>query len=463
MEGGCSRKVWIRFALILLGVGILLAGCARYVPRPLPAAPNLIPPFRLTVGPDRFACPPIKAHPFNSENPLDIAGVAGFAVVNNPDLRATRQKAGVARAQLFDARLLPDPQISARVDYPLNQNSETPNPTIVYDGGMDFDLGYFVTRRAAIDEAAAKVGQVDLDIVWQEWQVAQQARIPFRQNRVLESELALLKRMRSLYTKRYAVSSAALRQGNLTLDVTGTDLTAKVDSDTLVNDMEQQLSQTRHKLNAILGVWPDAKLRLLSYGPPHVLDEQDMNKLLIGMPQRRPDLMALRAGYQSQEAKVYKAVLGQFPALTVGPRYSRDNTGILTLGQSSDTYSALFQPERGKIAVQAATREQLRQEYQARLDKAYQDVASLLAKQRLLMVQLRQLQAYIPTLATMVRKARRAYANHNMDPVVYLNMENTLANKRLKAIGTIQLLWETEIALDTLLARPVTPNAGDGR
>ena len=55
--------------------------------------------------------------------------------------------------------------------------------------------------------------------------------------------------------------------------------------------------------------------------------------------------------------------------------------------------------------MQEATREQLRQEYQARVDKAYQDVGLLWAKQRLLIVQLRQLQAYIPTLATMVRKA----------------------------------------------------------
>jgi len=36
-------------------------------------------------------------------------------------------------------------------------------------------------------------------------------------------------------------------------------------------------------------------------------------------------------------------------------------------------------------------------------------------------------------------------------------MENTLANKNLKSINLIQGLWETSIALDTLLARPVTP------
>ena len=301
------RKIWIRFALILLGVGILLTGCARYTPRPLSATPNLSPPFRLSVGPDRFACPPLKAHPFNAENPLDMVGIAGFAVVNNPDLRATRQKAGVARAQLFDARLLPDPEISVRVDYPT---VDRPDVFTAYEYGINYDLGFFVTRRAAIAEVAATVRKVDLDILWQEWQVAQQARILFIRSIYLERKLALLKRIRRLYARRYADSSAALRKGNLTLDVTGTDLTAKIDSATLVNDMEQQLSQTQHELNAILGVWPDAKLRLLPPGPPQVLEEQDMNRSLIGMRQRRPDLMALKAGYESQEAKVHKAVPG---------------------------------------------------------------------------------------------------------------------------------------------------------
>ena len=366
----------------------------------------------------------------------------------------------MARAQLFDARLLPDPQISASVDYPISQ---VPDNLTAYSLGLDFNFGYFVTRRAAIDAAAAKVGQIDLDIIWQEWQVAQQARILFIRSIYLERKLALLKHMRNLYARRYVVSSEALRKGNLTLDVTGTDLTAKIDSATLVNDMEQQLSQARHELNAILGVWPDAKPRLFAPGPPQGLEEQEMNQLLIGMPQRRPDLMALRAGYESQEAKVHKAVLGQFPALTVGVNQSSDNTNVHYVGNTATLTLPFFNRNRGKIAVQAATREQIHQEYQARLDKAYQDVALLWAKQGLSMVQLRQLQAYIPTLATMVRKARRAYANHNMDPVVYLNMENTLANKRLKAIGTIQLLWETEIALDTLLARPVTPDTRDGR
>lgn len=46
------------------------------------------------------------------------------------------------------------------------------------------------------------------------------------------------------------------------------------------------------------------------------------DQYVMGMPQRRPDLLALREGYQSQEARPYKAVLGQFPALSIGVNYA---------------------------------------------------------------------------------------------------------------------------------------------
>lgn len=454
-------KVSIRIAFFLLGICGLLAGCARYGPQPLPVMPDLIPPVRLTVSSDRFACPPLKPHPFDAKNGADMVAIAGFAVLNNPDLKAVRRKVGVARAQLFAARLLPDPQISMKLDIPV----WAPAPTVVgYQVGPNFDLGYFVTRRAGIDAAAAAVRQVDLDILWQEWQVVQQARILFVRSIYLERKLALLKQIQSLYARRYAISSKALRRGNLTLDVAGTDLTAKIDSETLVKDLEQLLDQTRHQLNAILGIWPDAKVTLVPPGPPpKSIEKQDLNEAEMGMPQRRPDLLALRAGYQSQEAKVYNAVLGQFPALTVGVNYAVGTDDTHTVGQQAALTLPFFNRNRGNIAVQSATREQLRQEYQARIDQANQDVELLWAKQRLLLRQLDQLQADIPTLARMVDEARRAYADHNIGPLIYLNMENTLANKRLKAIDVIQLLWETAIALDTLLARPVTPHMRDGR
>jgi len=407
------------------------------------------------VNPDRFDCPPLKPHPFNADVGLDMTDVAILAVLRNPDLNALREKAGVARAQLFSARLLPDPQITARADYPTVKRDGLFS---AYEFGINYDLNYFVTRRAGINEAAAAVNKVDLDILWQEWQVIQKARTLFVQFIFEEAKLAVLKQIQKLYSSRYARSARALQEGNLTLDVTGTDLTAKIDSDTQVKDMEEVLNKTQHDLNALLGIVPKARIKLVRpSAPPTILDEQDLNRAVVEMADRRPDLLALRAGYESQEAKVHKAVLGQFPALNVGVVIASDNTDVHSLGHQTTLTLPFFNRNRGKIAVEKATRQQLRKEYQARIDQAYGKADLVWTRQRILLEQLHQLQAYLPTLAKMVEKARRAYADQNIAPLTYLNMENTLANKNLKSINLIQGLWETSIALDTLLARPVTP------
>jgi outer membrane protein, heavy metal efflux system len=446
------RRVSLWFTILLSGA-CLLVGCAAYRPHPLPAVPDLTTPFRLTVDAGRIACSPLAAHPFNAYNGLDMTDVAILAALKNPDLNALRQKAGVAQAQLFSARLLPDPQVTVRLDYPTEKQPGYIND---YEFGLNYDLNYFVTRRAGIHEAQAAANKVDLDILWQEWQVIQKARSLFIQYIYEQDKLAVLKRIQRLYSRRYARSSQALRERNLTLDVAGTDLTAKIDADTQVNDMEQLLNKTRHELNALLGLMPGARLRLIPPSShPNILDTAELKQAEAQMPYRRPDLLALRAGYESQEAKVHKEVLGQFPALNVGIKLSRDTSDIHTIGNETILTLPFFNRNRGKIAVERATRQQLRQEYQARIDEAYGQADLIWTRQQLLVKQLHQLQTYLPTLARMVEKARQAYANQNIDPLTYLNMENTLANKKLKSIDLMQGLWETAIALDTLLSSQI--------
>ncbi|MGC8907014.1 MAG: TolC family protein [Desulfomonilaceae bacterium] len=386
-----------------------------------------------------------------------MTDIAMLSVLSNPDLIASRQKAGVARAQLFAARLLPDPQVTARLDYPT---VDRPDLYTAYEYGLNYDLNYFVTRRAGIKEAAAAVARVDLEILWQEWQVIQKARTLFIKCIFEEDKMAVLKRVQRLYARHYARSSKALQAGNLGIDVVGTDLAAKIDADAQVKDMEQILNQTRHDLNAILGISPEAKIRLVRpVAPPQTLDKADLKRALTELGACRPDLLALRAGYESQEAKVHKAVLGQFPALSVGIRLASDTTDVHTAGHEVVLSLPFFNRNRGKIAVEEATRNQLRKEYQARIDQAYGQAHSIWTRQRILMEQVAHLQAHLPVLAKMVAKARRAYAEHQIAPMTYLNMENTLANKNLKFVDLMEGLWETSIALEAVLARPVAPDS----
>jgi outer membrane protein TolC len=435
-----------------LAILLLLGACATYKPQPLPEGPDLetqVP--RLKIDVRQLPLPLLRSHPFNPENGLDMTEAAILAVINNPELKASRRQADVAQAQLFNARLLPDPQISLSGDHPT---SGPPPLSEAYGLGLNYDLMALVLRDVTMATSRAAARQVDLEILWQEWQVVQQARILFVQTILEAHKLSLLRRAQTLYAKRYARSFKALEQGNLTLDVTGTDLTALLDANTRVSQMEQNVNKTRHDFNALLGLYPEVKLNLMPLSSPRPLDQAAVRQALAGLPKRRPDLLALQAGYQSQEAKVHRAVLSQFPSLSVGINQGRDTGDVTSVGLGISLNLPVLNRNRGRIAIQRATRAQLGQAYQARLDQTYNEVNLLETRQDLIADQLAVLREKLPVLEGMVEKAALAYDSGNIGSLIYVNMANTLLNKRLEAVDLEQSLWEIRIALDTLLAWP---------
>ena len=132
-----------------------------------------------------------------------------------------------------------------------------------------------------------------------------------------------------------------------------------------------------------MGVRPEIAFRLgdLNPLPPNVTN---VDALLASLPHRRPDLLALRAGYESQEATVRRAILAQFPSISIGVNRSRDNTDVNAIGPGVTMNLPIFNRNRGQIATEKATRAQFRDEYQARIDQSVSDVRALEAEIRLL-------------------------------------------------------------------------------
>jgi cobalt-zinc-cadmium efflux system outer membrane protein len=438
--------------LLMLAVLMLLSACATYKPQPLAEGSDLekqVP--RLKIDVQQLPLPVLRSHPFNPENGLDMTEVAILAVINNPELKARRRQADVAQAQLFNARLLPDPQISVSGGYPTSGPSPLSD---AYGFGLNYDLMALVLRDVTVATSRAAARQVDLEILWQEWQVVQQARTFFVQSILETRKLTLLRQAQALYAQRYARSFNALEQGNLTLDVAGTDLTALLDANTRVSQMEQKVNKIRHDFVALLGLRPDVELNLTPLREPQPLEQATMREALADLPKRRPDLLALQAGYQSQEAKVRSAVLSQFPSLSIGINEGRDTGDVTSIGLGITLNLPILNRNRGPIAIQRATRAQLGQAYQARLDQAYNEVNLLKTRQDLILQQLAVLREKLPILHGMVEKATLAYEAGNIGSLTYVNMANTLLNKRLEAVDMEQSLWEIRIALDTLLAWP---------
>ncbi|MGH9450985.1 MAG: TolC family protein, partial [Terriglobia bacterium] len=280
-----------------LGI-LLLSGCATYRPVPLPLAPDLTKAPSLTAPASDFWLPGIKPHPFPGDG-LDETSVITLAVFDDPDLKAARSQAGVASAQLLQAGLLPDPRLSA--DYArsvLNSGG---------DMGLSEDIQALITRGAAKAAARSHQKQVDLDILWQEWQVAEKARELFIQARADDQLTRVLTSSRDLFASRYHQEEIALKKGDITVSAAAADLTLLSNAEASLRQLQLNSSLTRHQLNQLLGLEPSVQLRLVGPVNDTPLAQDQFRAAVTALPHRRADLLALRAGYQSQEQSVREA------------------------------------------------------------------------------------------------------------------------------------------------------------
>lgn len=443
-----GRYLWLFICWTLW----LLTGCTSYQAKPLPDESNLVTSLAgLRYKIDHEATEAGSKYEVNPGDGLDLVEVAMIAVLHNPHLRAERARLQVAGAQLFAAGLLPDPQVSANLDIPSGDTAGTVN---AWGLGLGYDLLPLLTRQAQIRAAKNNQEKVRLELLWQEWQVMQQA-CSLAVRYVLElRKLELLQQTKALYLQRYKNSTEAVKSGDISLGVNGTDLTALLDSYSQLNQLEQSHNETHHRLNLLLGLTAGVDLPLKLPRSPVLFPLEVINKELPGLLKQRPDLLALRAGYQSQEAKVRAAVIAQFPSMSIGFTRARDTGDLYTNGFGVSLNLPIFSGNKGPVSLARASREQLRLEYAARLDQAEMDVERLMRLQIILTSQQRRLQEYLPRLSEIVAKTRKAYNNNDIDALTFFNLEYTWVLKRLEELDLEQSQWENSLALQAMVALP---------
>jgi len=132
-------------------------------------------------------------HPLLS--PLEIKEGGGvspeeaavLAVLANPSLRAVRDARGLGAAQVLQAGLLPNPSVSWGQEFPY----AGPDHLVAFGIGWSWDISSLISRAAKVDAARAQAASVDLDIAWQEWQVAQSAKSAAWKVLSLQSQLEI--------------------------------------------------------------------------------------------------------------------------------------------------------------------------------------------------------------------------------------------------------------------------------
>jgi outer membrane protein TolC len=417
---------------------MVLAGCQSYVPAPLPEAPD-------------FQSPAPEA----SDRPMTLAEVAMLAVQRNPDLVSSRAKAHISSAQAVAAGLLPDPQLNASLENPTQAGFATG-----YMLGLSEDLQSLMTQSSRKAAARAAEDQAKLGVVWDEWQTAQKAASLAIQRSFSERKLKLLEKSGGVLWDQQKRSSRALDAGNSTLDAAGSDLAAALDVESQHASAARDALTSEMALKQLLNLAPLATVAIADLPDPPATTKEQLTSAIQGLVKRRPDLLALQAGYRSQEEEVRQSILKQFPAITFGFDRAADAENVHTIGLSVSMNLPIFGNAQAATKIQSATRDQLKAEYQSRLDLAVSDAWRIWQNIELLKNQIALLEQKLPQFRHMAEVSAQAHANGDLAPATYVLLQISLQTREAELLDLKSSLWTDTVALNALLGTPYPEIAG---
>ncbi len=437
---------WRALAAILL-TG-LLDGCATYQAQPLDQKPALLdgPTLsELASAPTRDYLTPVR---IDLARPLDGNAIATIAVIANPDLKAQRAQAGVSDAQVFDTGLLPDPTFSLGYDKLLSGPDTMDNLT----AALGFDLNVLRTRGINLAQQKAAARQVRLDLAWAEWQTSGQARLQAVRILALQHQLDVEGESRDAQEALLKQTEKALRSGDQSADQLQTAQTAALDAEDKFNTTERALGAAKLELNRLIGLPPATQLSLASEVFPEA--PPAAGRLYDLALAHRADLAALREGYASQEGAVRLAVMNQFPALNLTVNANRDTTGNKTLGPQVDFTLPLWNRNRGGIAIEKATREQLKAEYDARLFQTRADIAAAVDDILIARQQRQRILDQLPVERAIAESSAKAAQHGDISGAAAQATQQVVRDKISRLGQAEQDIAELTISLELLTGTP---------
>ena len=377
---------------------------------------------------------------------------AAIALYSNPALRAIRDRRGLAAAQLIQAGILPNPVVSYARDYVTGGNTAGTVTGDNFTAAWEFSaLIPFLPKQTA---ARKNFRSVDLDVAWQEWQIAVNARAAVYRVLSLNAQVARAHEANDgLQQSTDAVRKAAEAHEKTVLDLAAVE-SASQDSRATVLALQQEFERQRLGLNKILGVEPETNVALREgLTLPTRLAPPDERGLFDGLESRRLDLLGLQQGLESQDATVRAAILAQFPQMSAAFVKASDTTNVHTSGFNVAIDVPIFDRNQGVIATERATRQRLLDEYHQRVFEARSDIATAIADIRSLDRQIAAAEEALPLLEKLVNSAQTAIEQRNADVLSYYTARSNLLQKRIQLIKLQEQLLEAHTALEIASGR----------
>lgn len=440
---------------VLIGL-LFLVGCQTAPPSPdcFCVSNDLQKRFGQTISCGSTRCGEVITMPPGAslDHPITEDEAVSIALWNNAAFQELLADLGIARGDLIQAGLLPNPDLVYWVQVP-----EKPFKYL-----FDFPIESLWLRpikvKAAAREAdrvAEKLGQAGLDLMRDVRQAY--ADVVLARERVKVAGESV--RLRTLIAKKAGVR---LEEGDISSQE---EATAKIDSLQAEQDATKigyDVPILTEKLRNLMGIGPWRGNLILDPSPAFTDKKFDADDLTREAKAIRPDALAAAQAVEAAKARLTFVKLNWVRFLGIGDSTSGVRSHVF--GPALRMTVPIFNWNQGTIAraeaeLEKARRNQETVAYQIILDvqRAYFQYRQACAELEVLRTKVR------PEVQEAIRRAQAAYAEGNIPLFIVLETTRQLLDNYLREavlIGDVRRFWaELERSVGKRLAEPLAPTA----
>jgi outer membrane protein TolC len=388
--------------------------------------------------------------------PLTAGAAVRIAFLNNRDLRAALRDLGVARGELVQASLLPNPELEAEVRFPVKRGGEHDGPQ--WDLGLEFDLtqALLIPKRMGVAEADLeatryRVAASVLDFGYR-------VRLAFYDVQALQQQLELQRTMLDALTASYEAARQLHAAGNITALDLATEQAAYEQARISVAEGEAELLDGRERLNVLLGVFgKGTEWQITERLPEPAKQEDELEGLEARAIETSLELAQARAELTAQARRVgLTEAEGWMPDLNVGVRAEHD-TEAWEIGPSLSGTLPLFDRQQGRVQSRESEFWALRERYVATAVAVRAAVRA--GRNRLLSAQERAdhyRTVLLPLRERIVAETLLQYNAMQVGVFQLLQARRDQAATAASYIETLREYWQSRAALDQLRAGRLT-------
>jgi outer membrane protein TolC len=384
----------------------------------------------------------LLAQPLTAENAVRIA------LLNNRDLRAELVGLGVARGELVQASLFPNPEIEAQVRFPENSNEES---------RWDLGVGFDITRAILIGK---KRGVAEAELEAARYRVAgatldgYEVRLAYYEMQTVQQQLELLRTALAAFGASYEAAKALHAAGNVTdLDVSNEEAAYEA-TRVAVAETEAELLDRRERLNVLLGLFGrETTWEIGTRMPEPTAEIGEMDKLESQAIDASIDLAETRATLTAAARRVgLTQSQGWLPDLSLGVHADRESD-VWAVGPALSGTLPLFDQQQGNVLSRRSEFEALRERYVAHAVLIRAAVRA--AHARALSAEARVLQyreTVLPLRERVVKETVLQYNAMQVGVFQLLQARRDQIEAGRMYLQTLLEYWQARAALDQLIA-----------